>query len=98
MLRIALLAVLAAVAFAAPAHAAPGWLDEEAPFGDAPALQFEADAAMAPDGTVVSARFTPDGGDIEVSERPPGGPFGAPITLPRVLGAPRPGEHLQVLT
>jgi PKD domain len=98
MLRIPLLALVATLALIAPAQAAPSWLDEEAPFGAGPALQFDADAAMAPDGTVVAVRFTPDDGDLEVSERPPGGPAGAPITLPRVLGAPRPGENLQVLT
>ncbi len=98
MPRIPLLALVATLAVTAPAQAAPSWLDEEAPFGEGPALQFDADAAMAPDGTVVAARFTPDDGDLEVSERPPGGPAGPPITLPRVLGVPRPGENLQVLT
>ena len=98
MFRIALLALLAALALAAPAHAASRWLDEEAPFGDPPALQFDAGASMAPDGTVVAARITPDRSDIEVSERPPGGPFGAPVTVPRALGIPRPGQNLQVLT
>ncbi len=97
MLRIAL-AAAAALALAAPAHAAPGWLAEEAPFGDAPSLQFGAAASMAPDGTVVAARFTPDDEDVEVSERPPGGPAGAPITLPHVVGFPLHGENLQVLT
>jgi hypothetical protein len=98
MLRIALPAVLATLALAAPAHAAPGWLPEEAPFGEGAALQFDADASMAPDGTVVAVRFTPDNGDAEVVERPPGGPARAPIKLPRVLGEPRPGENLEVLT
>src|SRR3954468_23555169 len=96
MFRIALLALLAALALAAPAHAASRWLEEQAPFGEAPALQFEAGTSMAPDGTVVAARLTP-AGDVEVSERPPGGPFGAPVTVPRVLGIPRPGQDLQVL-
>jgi len=98
MLRIALPAVLATLALAAPAHAAPGWLDEEAPFGDAPALQFEADVSMAPDGTVVAARVAPETGDILVTERPPGGPTGAPFPLERVLGTPQPEEHPEVLT
>jgi hypothetical protein len=98
MLRIALPALLATLALAAPAHAAPGWLDEEAPFGDAPALQFEADVSMAPDGTVVAARVAPETGDILVTERPPGGPTGAPFPLERVLGAPQPEEHPEVLT
>ena len=98
MFRIALPAVLVTLALAAPAHAAPGWLPEEAPFGDAPALQFEADASMAPDGTVVAARVAPDTGDILVTERPPGGPTGKPFPLPRVLGGPQPGEHPEVVT
>src|SRR5689334_2133841 len=98
MLRISLLALAATLALAGPAHAAPSWLGEEAPFGEGPALQADADAAMAPDGTVVAARFTPDDGDLEVVERPPGGPAGAPLTLPRVLAAPAAGENLQVLT
>lgn len=98
MLRIALPALLATLALAAPAHAAPGWLDEEAPFGDAPAPQFEADVSMAPDGTVVAARVAPETGDIVVTERPPGGPTGAPFPLERVLGGPQPEEHPEVLT
>lgn len=98
MFRIALPAALATLALAAPAHAAPSWLAEEAPFGDGPAMQFEADVSMAPDGTVVAARVAPDTGDILVSERPPGGPAGAPFPQPRVLGAPAPDEQPEVLT
>src|SRR3954468_23252929 len=94
MFRIALLALLAALALPAPAHAASRWLEEQAPFGEAPALQFEAGASMAPDGTVVAARFTP-AGDAGVAEPPPGGPFGRRVTVRRVLGIPRPAQNLR---
>src|SRR5262245_56016832 len=56
---------------ASPAAAAPRWLDAEPPFPDTSAG--DASAAMAPDGTVIYARFS-DYGALEVRERPPGGP------------------------
>src|SRR4051794_38998932 len=95
MLRASGLALLASLALAAPAQAA-SWLDPTLPFGDAPARSGDAGMAMAPDGTIVAARFSPDEA-LEVRERPPGGPFGATITLPHALIDPRPEPHMQVL-
>src|SRR4051794_37861947 len=90
------LALLALAASPAPALGAPAWLDETAPFGDVPALQLDADAAMAPDGTVVYARVEP-GGALEVRERPPGGPVGPSVTIERVTVDPQPSPNVQVL-
>ena len=90
------LALVVVPAAAAPAHAAPTWLDEAAPFGEVPARQTDARAAMAPDGTIVFARYAPDGA-LEVRERPPGGPVGPTITLPPVAVDPQPLPNLQVL-
>src|SRR4051794_14289301 len=74
----------------AAAHAAPRWLAPVPPFGDVPARQDDAGAAMAQDGRIVFARVTPDGA-LQVRERPPGGPLAAPVTI--ADGA----EHLHVL-
>src|SRR3954470_21563401 len=94
MLRSLCLALLAALAVAAPAQAA-SWLEPASPFGDAPAREGDADVAMAPDGTIVVARFAPDG-TLEVRERPPGGPFGAAAIIP-VPDEPRDPPALEVL-
>ena len=56
----ALLALLATARHQRPCTR-PGWLGEEAPFGAAPARQFNAAAAMAPDG-MAGRRFASDGG------------------------------------
>src|SRR4051794_5592222 len=61
-----------------PALAAPRWVEPTPPFGDLPARQDEAGAAMAPDGRIVFARIAPDGA-VEVRERPAGGPTGAAV-------------------
>src|SRR3954453_17079154 len=45
----------------AAAHAAPRWLAPVPPFGDVPARQDEAGAAMGQDGRIVFARVTPEG-------------------------------------
>jgi len=97
LLRTLVPTVGVALACAVPAQAAPTWLDPEAPFGDVPALDRDAGAAMAPDGTIVVARFAPSG-ELEVRERPPGGPFGATVTIPPVGLVPRPLPNLEVLT
>src|SRR4051794_22099043 len=89
------LALVALAATPAPALGAPTWLDETAPFGTTP-TRHEADAAMAPDGGVVFAHYTP-GGDLEVRERPPGGPLGPTVTIERVAVNPQPFPNLQVL-
>jgi len=86
------LALAATPALAAPAQAAPGWLDTTPPFGDTPARQDEAGAVMAQNGRIVFARITP-GGALEVRERPPGGPVGAPVAIAGAAGA----EHLRAL-
>jgi hypothetical protein len=87
-----LLAAALVPLFAAPASAAPRWLEPERPFGDEPAGL--ASAAMAPDGTVIVARIAGDG-ELEVRERPPGGAFGAPVELGPL---DRPPTDLEVLT
>src|SRR3954447_15399335 len=79
-----------------PALAAPRWLEPALPFGDAPARQDEAGAAMAPDGRIVFARIAPDGA-LEVRERPAGGPVGATITIPPVDDDAERPAHLHVL-
>src|SRR4051794_28457392 len=56
MLRAPGLALLALLALAAPAQARTG---PALPFGDVPARSGDAGMAMAPDGTVVVARFSP---------------------------------------
>ncbi|WP_028066118.1 hypothetical protein [Solirubrobacter soli] len=82
---------------ASPAAAEPRWFAADPPFGVADALQADASAAMAQDGTVIVARFAPDGA-LEVRERPPGGAYGPVIDLPRVSVAPPADSHLRVLT
>jgi hypothetical protein len=89
------LAVLAAIALTAPAARAGTWLEPQRPFGDAPSRPDEAGVAMGPDGTIVVARLAPDG-DVEVRERPPGGPVGETATLEPVGDPPR-GFPLQVV-
>src|SRR5829696_950432 len=96
MPRSIVLGLLVLLTLASPATAAPRWLDAELPFGNAPALSDRAAAATAPDGTVIVARFAPDGA-LEVRERPPGGPFGPATTLPRVALGLQPFPRLQVL-
>src|SRR5262245_6887394 len=91
MLRL-LLPLALLLIFAGEAQAAPTWLDESPVFS--PAGPADASAAMAPDGTVVVARFT-NSGSLEVRERPPGGEFGATITLRTPVIAPAP--NLKVL-
>jgi hypothetical protein len=90
------LAVVLASAAAGPAQAAPTWLDATLPFGDVASRPADARAAMAPDGTIVIARYAPDGA-LEVRERPPGGPVGQTITIPAVTVDPQPFPNLQVL-
>ena len=90
------LALVLAAGAAGSAHAAPTWLDETGPFGDVPSRPGDARAAMAPDGTIVLARFSPAGA-LEVRERAPGGPLGATITIPPVAVDPQPFPNLQVL-
>ena len=94
LLRTLVPTVGAALAFAAPAQAAPTWLDPEAPFGDAPTLDRDAGAAMAPDGTIVVARFAPSG-DAR-GPRAPAGWAGRrdgddPAGRPRAPAAAEPG-------
>src|SRR4051812_27470094 len=80
MHRILLSALAAAMIAPAPALAAPRWVEPAPPFGELAARQNEAGAVMASDGRIVFARIAPDGA-LEVRERPPGGPVGAPVTL-----------------
>src|SRR3954452_22680900 len=90
------LALVALAVTPAPALGAPTWLDETAPFGDGPAQMQDADAAMAPDGTIVFARFAP-GGALEGRERAPGGQVGDAVTIEPVTVNPQPFPNLQVL-
>src|SRR4051812_3617247 len=87
-LLLAALVLAAPSVLAATAPAAPRWLEPAAPFGDVPASQDEAGAAMAQDGRIVFARIAP-GGALEIRERPPGGPVGPPVTLADAAGAER---------
>jgi hypothetical protein len=80
---------------AAPAGAAPRWFEAEPPFAN-PA-EGDASAGMAPDGTVIYARFADDGA-LEVRERPAGGPVGGVTRLAPVTVKPPSNSHLQVLT
>src|SRR4051794_19804996 len=94
-MRRLLLAVAVLLAMAPQAAAAPRWFEAEAPFADT--SEGDASAAMAPDGTVIYARFADDGA-LEVRERPPGGPVGGVMRLAPVTVAPPSNSHLQVLT
>ena len=51
---------------------------------------------MAPDGTIVCARFAP-GGALEVRERPPGGPIGA-TTIVLAKNLRYPSEYVLATT
>jgi hypothetical protein len=81
---------------AGPAHAAPRWLIPTLPFDSVPARPADASAVMAPDGTLVLARFAP-GGELEVRERPPGGPVGPTTTIPPVTVDPQRFPNLQLV-
>jgi hypothetical protein len=88
------LALAAVIALATPAQAGT-WLDPALPFGHTSFQPGEAGVGMGPDGTIVIARVAPDG-NVEVRERPPGGPVGDTVTLEPVTAPPR-ASTLQVL-